>query len=222
MHEGHRNRLKKRFLIEGLDNFEQVNALELLLFYCVPRRDTNELAHMLLERFGSINQVFDAPYEELVKVQGVSDNVATFLKLMPDVARYYAKSKEHSALYIQSSRSAAEIILPYYIGQHDEVVYVMCLDMSDRLICVKRVSEGSVTNVGVNIRKITEIAILCKAAKIILFHNHPGGLALPSGDDIAVTDKIKQGLALLKIILKDHIIVSDGDYVSLKDSGFFN
>ena len=88
-HEGHRQRLKNRFLTEGLDSFETHNILELLLFYSIPQRDTNGIAHKLLDTFGSLKGVFEADFEELIKIDGIKENTATLLKLIPEVARAY-------------------------------------------------------------------------------------------------------------------------------------
>ncbi len=221
MHEGHRGRLKNRFLKQDLDGFEPINALELLLFYAVPRRDTNELAHLLLERFGGISAVFDAPFEELVKVEGVGDNAATLLKLIPSLCRYYQVNGEAAEVYLTTTEKAGKYILPYFLGMNNEVVYLLALDAKNKLLKVTKIFEGTLTAAQMSIRKIVETAILHNAAKVILAHNHPGGIALPSREDLKTTLDVGKALSMLDIRLLDHVIVADNDFVSLADSGFF-
>jgi DNA repair protein RadC len=93
IHDGHRQRLKERFLEQGLDSFTKYQALELMLFYCIPRQNTNDIAHRLIEHFGSVSQTLDADIEELCSVEGIGLSAATFLKLLPAVARYYEDDK---------------------------------------------------------------------------------------------------------------------------------
>ena len=108
LHEGHRQRLKERFLREGLDHFEPHTVLELLLFYAVPQRDTNELAHRLIARFGSLDAVFDAAFDELCAVEGIGRNTATLLKLVPDLTRRYLDSADHEQVLLTSVQAIGD------------------------------------------------------------------------------------------------------------------
>lgn len=218
LHDGHRQRLIQRFLEEDLDNFEPHNVLELLLFYAIPRKDTNELAHVLIDTFGSLKGVFDAPYEELIKVAGIGPNTAALLKLVPSLTRTYYSSDARSVI-LDTSEKSGEYFLPYYIGQTEEVVRLACLDAGGKVISNQILHRGSANAAEVNIRKIVNIALRNNAMGVILAHNHPGGLPLPSEEDVATTKSIREALMPMGILLMDHIIVAGQDYVSMARSG---
>ena len=218
LHDGHRQRLIQRFLEEDLDNFEPHNVLELLLFYAIPRKDTNELAHVLMDTFGSLKGVFDAPYEELIKVAGIGPNTAALLKLVPSLTRTYYSSEARSII-LDTSEKSGEYFLPYYIGQTEEVVRLACLDAGGKVISNQILHRGSANAAEVNMRKIVNIALRNNAMGVILAHNHPGGLPLPSEEDVATTKSIREALIPMGILLMDHIIVAGQDYVSMARSG---
>ena len=218
LHDGHRQRLIQRFLEEDLDNFEPHNALELLLFYAIPRKDTNELAHVLMDTFGSLKGVFDAPYEELIKVTGIGPNTAALLKLVPSLTRTYYSSDARSVI-LDTSEKSGEYFLPYYIGQTEEVVRLACLDAGGKVISNQILHRGSANAAEVNMRKIVNIALRNNAMGVILAHNHPGGLPLPSEEVVATTKSIREALMPMGILLMDHIIVAGQDYVSMARSG---
>ena len=218
LQDGHRQRLIQRFLEEDLDNFESHNVLELLLFYAIPRKDTNELAHVLMDTFGSLKGVFDAPYEELIKVTGIGPNTAALLKLVPSLTRTYYSSDARSVI-LDTSEKSGEYFLPYYIGQTEEVVRLACLDAGGKVISNQILHRGSANAAEVNIRKIVNIALRNNAMGVILAHNHPGGLPLPSEEDVATTKSIREALMPMGILLMDHIIVAGQDYVSMARSG---
>ena len=218
LHDGHRQRLIQRFLEEDLDNFEPHNVLELLLFYAIPRKDTNELAHVLMDTFGSLKGVFDAPYEELIKVTGIGPNTAALLKLVPSLTRTYYSS-DASSIILDTSEKSGEYFLPYYIGQTEEVVRLACLDAGGKVISNQILHRGSANAAEVNMRKIVNIALRNNAMGVILAHNHPGGLPLPSEEDVATTKSIREALMPMGILLMDHIIVAGQDYVSMARSG---
>ena len=218
MHEGHRQRVRERFRLEGLDNFAPHEVLELLLFYARTRGDVNPLAHRLLETFGSLKGVFDAPYEELVKVNGIGPNAAALLKLVPSLTRTYYSS-DARGMILDTSEKSGEYFLPYYIGQTEEVVRLACLDAGGKVISNQILHRGSANAAEVNIRKIVNIALRNNAMGVILAHNHPGGLPLPSEEDVATTKSIREALIPMGVLLMDHIIVAGQDYVSMARSG---
>jgi len=221
IHDGHRQRLKDRFRREGLDNFAEVNVLELLLFYCVPRVDTNPLAHALLDHFGSLSQVLDARVEELEKVPGVGPNVATFLSLLTDVGRYYQVKLSEPGQILRSIDQCGKYMLPYFYGRENETVFLLCLDAKCKVICCRKVGEGSVNSANIPIRRIVEMALGANATTVVLAHNHPSGLAIPSADDIQTTQKVARALEAVEIILADHIVVSKEDFVSIVQSQYY-
>ncbi|HCC34135.1 MAG TPA: hypothetical protein DEQ02_00250 [Ruminococcaceae bacterium] len=218
-HEGHRDRLRERFLKEGLDSFEKHNILELLLFYSIARRDTNETAHRLIGAFGSLSAVLDAPYEELVKIKGISENTACLLKMIPGLSRAYQDDKYNSGeLIVNSTEAAGDYLLHKYIGINHEVTSLLSMDGKGAVRNWSVVSEGSVNAAEVSTRKVVEIALRHNATSVIIAHNHPSGIALPSRQDIATTEKLVKALDAVGIFLVDHIILADGDYVSMADS----
>ena len=218
LHDGHRQRLIQRFLEEDLDGFEPHNVLELLLFYAIPRKDTNELAHVLIDTFGSLKGVMDAPYEELLKISGIGPNAAALIKMMPSLTRLYYSNTE-CGVTLDTSEKSGEYFLPYFIGQTEEVVRLACLDAGGKVISNQILHRGSANAAEVNIRKIVNIALRNNAMGVILAHNHPGGLPLPSEEDVATTKSIREALMPMGILLMDHIIVAGQDYVSMARSG---
>ena len=218
IHDGHRDRMKKRFLEEGLDSFTDFQVLELLLFYCIPRVDTNPIAHRLLERFGSISQVLDAPVKELKKIPGMGENAAIFLHLIRDAGICYQVSRSAQAKVLPTLESCAEYLLPFFAGRNVETVFLLCLDAKCKVLCCKKMGEGSVNSAGISVRKIVETALAANAVTVVLAHNHPSGLAIPSPEDMQTTKRVAMALQAVEVILADHVIVADGDYVSLAAS----
>lgn len=206
-------------LEQGLDSFDDHNVLELLLFYALPRQDTNPLAHALLDHFGSLEAVFEAPLEELVKVPGIGENAATLLKLIPAVSRRYEMCKNDFSEILDSTTKAGDYLAARYLYERDEVVYIVCLDAKRRVICCKALFRGDVNSAEVSVRKIAELALVKNASAIILSHNHTSGIALPSREDERTTKRVKDALAPMGITLLDHIIVAGDDYISMAESG---
>lgn len=214
-------RLRDRFRKEGcdLDHFEPHNTLELLLFYCAPQKDTNELAHLLIDEFGSISGVFDAPYEELIKVNGVGEYTATFLKMIPALFRVYEQDRVKDEVVLDSAEKAGRYFGPKFIGRTEELVFAACLDSECKVKCCEVVNHGTVSAATVNVRKIAEYAMKYNATNVIIAHNHPYGLAVASPEDIMTTDAIYYALQLIGIDLTDHIIVAKDKAVSLAEIG---
>ena len=222
IHDGHRQRLKERFLQEGLDNFDELYVLELLLFYCIPRKDTNPIAHSLLEKFGSLTGVFGASLEELERVPGITRNAATFLTMIPQVSRYYQVKREQTGDILRTIDQCGRYLVPRFNGRDNETVFLLCLDAKCKVLCCKLVGEGSVNSASIPVRRVVEIALNANATTVILAHNHPSGLALPSADDIETTMRLARAMEAVEITLADHIVVSDEDFVSLAQSGYYN
>lgn len=220
IHDGHREKMRQRFLNGGLESFADHEALELLLYYAIPRRDTNPVAHALMERYGSLSAVLSAPMEDLKKVEGIGESAAVLLKLAPQLCRKARLADAAQENVLNSSEKAGAYLLERFAGERSEVVYQLCLDRKGKLIACKRIGEGGVTNAEVNIRKLVENAILTSASAVILSHNHPSGIALPSQDDYATTQRVMEALRTIGVALTDHIIVADGDFVSMADSGY--
>ena len=218
VHDGHREKLRRRFREAGAEHFADHELVELLLFYAIPRRDTTETAHRLMERYGSLDAVLKAPVEDLVQVEGVGESAALLLRLAPELCRRASVSREKEII-LNSTDRAGEYLLGLFGSAGTETVYQLCLDRKGKLLSCRRLSEGSASSAEVNIRKLVENALMTAASAVILAHNHPSGIALPSREDYSVTEQAHQALATIGVRLVDHIIVADGDFVSMADSG---
>ena len=219
-HKGHRERLKLRFLESGLDSFTDVQALELLLFYAIPQKDTNPIAHALLERFGSLSQVLDAPLEALKKVPGISDHAATLLRLVTEFGRFYQVSSAQRTEILTTLDACGAYLVPRFFGRKVETVYLLCLDAKCKVLCCREIGEGSVNAASISVRKVVEAALSANATSVVLAHNHPSGVALPSADDVQTTRRIAAALSAVEVKLIDHIVVAEGDFISMAQSGY--
>ena len=220
IHAGHRERLKQRFLEEGLDNFTDIQALELLLFYAIARKDTNPIAHALLDHFGSLSQVLEASTEELQKVKGISEHAAILLQLIPQLGRYYQVDCSQRVEILTSLDACGAYLVPRFFGRNKETVFLLCLDAKCKVLCCKEIGEGSVNSASISVRKVVETALAANASSVVLAHNHPSGIALPSDEDVQTTRRIAAALSAVEIQLVDHIVVAEGDYVSMVQSGY--
>ena len=219
IYEGHRERIRAQFLAHGLDSFTDNRALELLLCYAIPRRDVNPLAHALMNHFGSLAAVFEASLQDLLEVEGVGEHTAGLIQLVTELGRRYQLDKAKPGQVLARTEHMGAYILPLFHGLTDEVVYLVCLDGQHRAFHHEKLSQGSVNATNFNIRRAAEVALRRKAIYVVLAHNHPSGLALPSMSDISTTEHLITALAPLSIRLADHIIVAGEDFVSLRDSG---
>ena len=218
-HQGHRERKKRQFRDFGLDAFADHEALELLLYYAIPRQDTNPLAHELLRRFGSLEAVLDASQEDLTTVPGIGENSALLLRLVPQLYRRALAGPRGKTVILNTPEKIGHYLLQRYAGEVREVVYELCLDQKGKLLTCCRVAEGSGASADFNVRTVLMNAIRCGASLVVLSHNHPSGLALPSAADQTATDRVQRALDTVGIQLLDHIVVADGDYVSMAQNG---
>ena len=221
VHKGHRQRLKERFLRHGLDNFEDHQVLELLLFYGLPQRDTNTVAHELMSRFGSLSRVLEATPEELAEVPYVGDNVSTLFKLITAVSRYYQVSVAQREKIVNTIEDCGRYLVPYFHGRQQETVFLLCLDAKCKVLACEIVGQGGVNSAGVSSRKNVETALKFNATSVILAHNHPSGLAFPSREDVQTTCRMAAALDAVDVELTDHIVVADEDWVSMAQSGLY-
>lgn len=222
IHEGRRKRIRTQFLDHGLDSFPDHQALELLLYYGIPQGDVNPIAHALMNHFGSLSAVFEAAPEELLEVKGIGEVSMSLIRLITELGRRYQIDRAHSDRLLDSTERVGQYALPLFHGLMEEVVYLICLDGQHRAFHHEKLAEGSVSATGFNIRRAAEIALRRRAVYVVLAHNHPSGLAIPSMTDLATTEQFIHALAPLSIRLADHIIVADDDFVSMRDSGHLN
>lgn len=222
VHDGHRQKMREEFLAGGLDAFSEHRALELLLFYAIPQADVNPIAHALIDEFGSISAVLDAEPEEIMRVPGIGRNAAVLIKLIPQLCRRYLVSKTSLIDIIDSTETAGAYLLPRFHGVKEEIAYLLCMDAKRKLISCKLVGHGSLNSAAVSVRKVVETALVQGATSVILAHNHVSGIALASKEDRETTMKLREALALVDIILLDHLIVAGDDFTSMRDDGLLD
>lgn len=215
MHEGHRKRIREKYRSNGLDGFADHEVLELLLFYSNKRSDTNETAHRLLQRFGSLSAVFEASYEELVQVEDIGDVAATLITMVPALFRRYSADKVSSITEIGSAQQAIEYSKPKFFGLSTERGAMIFLDTQNRVKNFMFVCEGSLNTTSLDIRKCVQLALNNNASSVILVHNHPTGVASPSRADVETTQALVTAMAPIGITVSDHIILTDSDAFSM-------
>lgn len=210
--EGHRRRLRERFVKSGLAGFHDHEILELLLTYAIPRRDVKTIAKDLLEEFGNnLASVFDAPAEALQRVDGIGENAAVLIGLTPRLFDSYQSSRWVRHETFASTEAAVSYLRALLGTQRNEVFCVLALDSKNRLIAVERVQKGSVNRTAVFPRQVVEASLKHRATAVILAHNHPGGGPLPSAADRQLTQRLKKILDDLDIVVHDHIIIAGHD-----------
>ncbi len=222
MHEGHRERIREKYKNNGLDVFADHEVLELLLFYANKRSDTNETAHRLIDRFGSLAGVFEASFEELEKVAGVGEIAATLLTLVPNLFRRYGLDKTKKLRYIKSSEEAISFLIPKFSGLSEERVGVLSIDSQNKINSFSFVTQGNTTLADVDMRQILQIAIRSNAYNVIIAHNHPGGVAAPSFSDIQSTQKLIEAFNTVGVNLADHVILTDDESFTMANHPKFS
>lgn len=221
IHDGHRKRVKKKFHDHGLESFTDIEALELLLMYAIPRQDTNELAHLLLNRFHSFRGVLEAGIADLEEVEGVGPNAAGLVALVTALNRRYLAAGGEDRPILNSTEAAAGYLMPRFAYLKKEAALLLCLDGASRLLCCRELGRGTAGSVLFSARDVVDTALRENAVGVILSHNHLTGTALPSSADRHATRELFHALRLIDVRLLDHIIVCDGDCVSMRDSGDF-
>lgn len=212
IHDGHRGRLKERYIKEGGEHFAAHNLLELLLFYAIPRKDTNETAHLLLQRFGDVYGVLTAPVEELCKVKGVSESTAALIRLTGELGGRFYRDETASLLRFYTFDDMGKFLVRQYKGVRDERVMGLFLTSKGMLLKKAVICNGNVSSVNLHPRDIVATALGCNAAAVVIAHNHPGGRAFPSSEDLSATAAIYSALNVNGLELVDHYIVAGSSY----------
>ncbi len=218
VHSGHRERMRQRFMEHGLDNFSDHEVLELLLYYAIPRGDVNPLAHALLNHFGSLAAVLDADPLELQTVDGVGARTAELLHFMPPLFRRYRLSENNKDVF-DTTEKVGRYLTNYYIGHVNELLTVILLDNSCRMLSVQALAEGDPHSVKVNYRALMSAVLRYNAVSVILAHNHPGGTCVPSREDFVETRMVRDFLQKVGVKLVDHIIVAGTEWTSVGGYG---
>lgn len=221
LHEGHRDRMREKFRANGFKSMSDHEVLEMILYHSIPRKDTNEIAHNLIKAFGSFTGVLEATEDQLKEVEGVTPKSAFLISMLLPILNVYSK-RSTERIKLKNPDECGEFLKMQLLGKQKECVVLMCLSSACTVLYVGEICDGDAQNVVVNIRKIVETVLKYpKTTSVLLAHNHPGGLALPSRDDISTTIEIRKMLSAMNINLVDHIIATDEDYVSMADSDGF-
>ncbi|MBP3381232.1 MAG: hypothetical protein J6L00_01185 [Clostridia bacterium] len=218
VHSGHRQRVKERFMNEGLESFEPHQVLEMLLFFGVHMKDTNELAHRLLNSFGSLYRVLEASFEDLKQVEGVTDNVATLICFSGQLVKRYWVERCDIGTILDTSQKIGEYFKYRFAGDQEERVLLMSLDNRKKLLNCTCIAKGSVNAADINVRLAVKQALKDNATLVALAHNHPNGHAYPSNIDIRTTEIFAKAFSVLDIHLIDHIVVSEDDFISMAET----
>ncbi len=214
-HSEHRQRVKKRFLEHGIDIFDEHQIVELLLFYGIPRQDTNVIAHRLIDRFGSLRQVMDAPYEALLEVEGIGPNAASLIKLSSSLARRYLVSEAAEAASFDTVDKIGKYLVRLFLGKTKEETYLLSFNGKMELLSCDKLAEGEVNAVGFSMRPFIESAMRAKASNVVVAHNHPSGVARPSEEDINFTVQLESYCEQIGVPLLEHFIVAENRYCTV-------
>ncbi len=221
VHEGHRERLKARFIKHGLSSFEPHQVLELLLFYAIPRKDTNPIAHELLDTFGSLTAVLEAPVRDLCKVNGISEHSATLIRLGGELLKRYEEELQANVKSFSNIEEIAAYLKPHFRGETKEKALMLCLNNRNELLNCCVLSIGGIVNTDASLREIVEQCVKYQTTRIVLAHNHPAGNTAPSPDDITTTRKVIESLRILEVSVIDHLIFARDGYLSMRQTPHF-
>ena len=217
VHSGHRKRMRESFLKRDFNSMPEHEILEILLYYAHPRNDTNALAHRLINEFGSLENVLSAPYEELIKIDGVGENAAVLMILFSRLAVRYVAAIDSDDAY-KSDDEIVKMVVERLVNEPKEKVIAVLLDKKNKLLNITEISTGGIDDAAFKPRALIEPIFRCSATRVILAHNHPQGFAVPSSADCDMTADVRKMLRTLEISLDDHIIVAGKDWFSMKNS----
>ncbi len=217
--DGHRQRLRDRFNGSGLSAFEDHEVLELLLTYAIPRKDVKPIARALLDRFGSLSNALDAKTVDLTTVGGIGESAATLLHTMPALTRRYLRDRWGHRPQMNTRQDLARFAVDELATANNEVFLLIVLTHENHVLRSIALHEGTLTSAPVYPRLVVEAALRHHAAKVVFAHNHPGGTAQPSEEDIEITRTLIQVFEALGIPVVDHIIVAGPRNFSMADAG---
>lgn len=217
---GHRQRLRDKFLEQGIEAFTDGEVIELLLTFGTPRSDCKDAARSALKEFGSLPAVLDAPGKKLAQIKGIGPKNVFALHFIQGVARRYLKQRLRGKKYIASSKDVAEYLIHLMRGLQHEVFTVLYLDASHAVIETEVLAEGTVTVNTVYPRELVKAALKHNASALVIAHNHPSGRLDPSPQDEHLTRTLHLVCSFMHINLLDHLIIGEGDAVySFADHG---
>jgi len=216
-HIGHRARLRKRALENGVESLAEHEIMELLLSFSIARKDTNPLGHKLIDRFGSVANVLNAGYHELLQVNGVGEKTASMLALLPQVLSYYAHEHwSEKQMYLRSA-DLKPFVTSMFITQTIESFHLLCMNAKFQITNTVCLGKGTAEGVVIYPSVVVEKALQNKCRSVVLVHNHPGGVPNPSGADITLTEECIKVLAAVDIHVLDHMIAAGNLCYSMKE-----
>jgi DNA repair protein RadC len=218
-HDGHRRRMRERYQKQGLEGFAQHETLELMLFYAIPQKNVNPLAHALIERFGSLYGVIHASPEQLMQTPGVGEYAATLLTLFAQAPRQAEQCRVRREK-LTTRKSAVNYCARLLNGEKREKFYVVCLNGQMETLGNALIAQGSISDVPAYPRLVVDAVLTRNAHGALLCHNHPGGSIAPSQADLEATATLSRLLSEIEVALVDHIIVADGEALSMVRNGF--
>ncbi len=217
--EGHRKRLRERFLKSGISGFQDYEVVELLLSLGTPRRDCKQAAKEAIKRFQTLRGVLEAPTEELQEIDGIGAHSAFGIKLIQEVAREFLKAKMMERPFYTSSQEVFDYLYHAMRGLKKEVFKVLYLTSRNQIIDTVDLSSGTINSSSVSYREVIEGAIRNNAAALIFVHNHPSGATAPSVSDKNLTRELVSAGKIMNIKVLDHIIIGDNKYFSFAGEG---
>lgn len=218
VHHGHRQRIINKFLSYGLDSFSEHEVLELLLFFAIPRRDTNPIAHHLIDEFGSLHNVFKADPEDLQQVEGIGKNAAALIYLYRCLTPYL-NTRFQEKVCLSDATTAGQFCCAYFMEHVEESFIVLILDSNRCIKKIEVISRGTENETAFYPRKVLKAVIKHRANAIIIAHNHTGGNVQPSANDIKVTNEIIQLVEGIHVPVRDHVICCGQLFTSFAERG---
>ena len=219
-HSGHRQRMRERYVKQGLEGFAQHEALELMLFYAIPQKNVNPLAHALIERFGSLYGVINASPQQLMQVEGIGEYTATYLSLFAQANRRAELTRADARVKLTTRKSAVNYCIRLLAGEKRELFYAICLNGQMETLGDALIAKGSLSDVPAYPRVVMDAVLTHNAHGVLFCHNHPGGTIAPSQADLDATATLLRLLGEIEVVLVDHIIVCEGDALSMVRNGF--
>lgn len=217
-HSGHRQRMHERVDAYGLESLADHEAVEYLLYFVNARKDTNGMAHDLIDRFGDLAGVFEATEKELMEIDGIGPAAARLLHLMPQISRCYSRSRINGTRCLKTTEQLGSYLMAKFALADYERALLVSLDRRRRVKAARWLKDGTTNMVSLNIKDIVAAAVAGGTDIVVLAHNHPNGAAFPSREDLEATADIIRALGLVGVQLADHFILTDTEFFSMRDN----
>jgi DNA repair protein RadC len=221
LHQGHRQRKKEQFLTSGIDDFPDHEKLEFFLYYAIPLGDTNELAHRMIDRFGSFVNVIGASFEDLLEVKGVKEHTASMICLFKMLTKYYIMEKKGSAIGLNNTATLNNYCAAMFLDATHEEARCVFLDNELNLIGSEKICEGDFGKVELPLRGLLQYIFKARASRVVISHNHPYGSCIPSKADVDTTRELYAFLRTVDVELIDHVIAGKDGVWSMREHETF-